>query len=224
MTNIHYNCPSCGAPLPLGGIDVASDSALCRKCGGRASFSELCAADEIASAGAMEPPRGVRVESDLAGGGVTISFRRVDRDMWFLVPFTLLWGGGSIGMIYVSQFVKSTFDLKQSLQGLPFLFVTIFLICNVMFGLFGKHEIMLRRGEGVWFCGVGKIGRARRFSYSRDAKVALRPSDKYNFQKEIGDEIVVTSRRQKFAMCAKLPNASKPFIAGVLQREIARGS
>ena len=125
--------------------------------------------------------------------------------------------------IYGSQIVKKEFDLTLSLCGLPFLIVTIVLVGSILIGFFGKHVISLRRGEGAYFFGIGKLGRTRRFTYSRDARVSLQATD-FTVNNQQRDAIVVEDRGNTFKMCAMMPDKVKPFVAGTLQREIARGS
>ena len=36
-----YNCPECGANVPLADMNVAADVALCRACGTRSRIAEL---------------------------------------------------------------------------------------------------------------------------------------------------------------------------------------
>ena len=218
-----YNCPTCGSLIPLEDINVSNDIALCRKCGKTSPFSQINNVVELANASAGKPPRGVRIESDLMSGGVTITYKRISKSVLFLIPFTLFWSGISMGGIYGTQIVKKEFDLTMSLFGLPFLIGTIVLVCSILIGLFGKHAISLRRGEGTYFFGIGKLGRTRRFTYSRDARVSLQATN-FTVNNQQSDAIVVEDRGNTFKMCAMIPDDPKPFIAGTLQREIARGS
>ena len=221
--NGQYTCLTCGAAIPLDDINVASDIALCRKCGNASAFSLIYDASGLADAGTGEPPRGVRVERDLMGGGVSIIYKRIDRSVFFLIPFTLIWSGVSIGGLYGTQLMNQSFDWKMSLFGIPFLIGTIFLVSSTLMGLFGKHTITLKRGEGTVFRGIGKLGRTRTFTYSRDARISLRPSI-IRHNNGSCDEIEVASQGKTFGMCVAIPTDPQRFIAGLLQREIARGS
>ena len=218
-----YTCLTCGATLSLNDINVAGDTALCRKCGNASAFSLISSISSLTDTGMGKPPRGVRVERDPMGGGVTITHWHISLTALFFIPFTVLWSGIPLGSIYVPQLISGTFDRSRSLLGIPFLLGTVALVCVTLTVLFGKHVITLRRGEGTAFYGIGKLGRTRRFTYSRDAKIALRPAD-------IGQgdtpttEIAVLNQGTTFGMCASIPDTPKRFIAGWLQREIARGT
>jgi hypothetical protein len=222
--NSQYTCLTCGAAIPLDDINVSGDIALCRKCGNTSAFSLVSGASGlVGSEGAGEPPRGVWVERDPMGGGVTITHKRVSPLALFFIPFTLLFGGGSFCAFYGTQLMSGTFVLSDTLAGIPFMIGAAILICVTLTVLFGKYAITLRRGEGTVFFGVGKLGRMRHFTYSRDAKISLRPSDIKRNNTPV-DEIVVLNRGDTFGMCALLPDKPKRFIAGLLQREIARGT
>ena len=220
--NTRYQCLACGAPIPLDDINVATDVALCRACGRTSAFSLLQAAVDTASS-MGEPPRGIRIERDFMGGGTTLTYKRMQPFVWILIPFTLVWSGGSMGGIYGTQILKRAFDWKMSLFGLPFLFGTVVLLTVILLGLFGKRRITLQHGSGSVFHGIGRLGRTRRFTYSRDARVSFR---KATMQRNTvpTEEIVVTGAGSTFALCATLPDEPKRFVAGWLQREIARGS
>jgi hypothetical protein len=220
--NNQYACLTCGAAIPLEDINVAGDVALCRKCGGTSAFSLISAAPGTAD-GTGEPPRGVRIERDFMGGGVTLTYKRISPVVFFLIPFTAVWSGGSLGGIYGSQILKQTFDWKMSLFGLPFLIGTVVLLGVVLMALFGKRQLTLQRGNGTVFHGIGKIGRTQRFTYSREARVSLRNS-RIQRNDVPYDEIAVINQGSTFGLFATMPDKPKRFIAGWLQREIARGS
>jgi hypothetical protein len=222
MSNV-YTCLTCGAAIPLDDINVAADVALCRKCGNTSAFSLLHASAGLSSAGTGDPPRGIRIERDFMGGGVTLTCKRISPIAFFLIPFTALWSGVSMFGIYGSQIMKRAFDWKMSLAGLPFLLGTVVLLSVILMALFGKRQITLRHGSGTVFHGVGRIGWTRRFTYSREARVAFRKTNIHH-NKVPYEEIVVTGPGTAFGLCATVPDELKRFIAGWLQREIARGS
>ncbi len=220
--NTRYLCLTCGAPIPLDDINVATDVALCRACGHTCAFSLLQAAVDTAS-NMGEPPRGIHIERDYMGGGTTLTYKRVQPYVLFLIPFTLVWSGVSMSGIYGTQILKRAFDWKMSLFGLPFLFGTVVLLTLILLALFGKHQITLQHGNGRVFHGIGPLGRTRRFTYSRDVRISFRRSN-IRHNNVTHEEIVVTGANSTFALCATLPDEPKRFIAGWLQREIARGS
>lgn len=171
-----HQCPSCGAVVPLDDIHVANDTALCRACGKSHSYAALVSLREYDDVDLSTPPKGIRRQSGAAGAQRLI-YGRVSPVAMFLVPFTCIWAGGSLGGIYGSQLASGEFDATQSLFGLPFLFGSIVLCAVTAYVTFGKTIITLARGQGTVFDGVGPFGRRRTFRYSRDTIVRLRKSD-----------------------------------------------
>ena len=215
--NAEYSCLACGTVIPLEDVNVASDVALCRKCGYASEFSLVCDISSLADEGTGEPPRGVRVERSLMGDGITIIHKRVSPLVLFFIPFTLVWSWVTLGSIYESHFRSGTLNLWQLTLEIPFLIANVVLVYLTVFGLFGKHVVTLRRDEGTIFRGIGKLGRMRRFTHSRDSRISLLQSAPQV------DEIVVLNKGGTFKMCAEIPDTPKRFIAGLIQREIARG-
>jgi hypothetical protein len=108
-----------------------------------------------------EPPRGAWYEETGFGRRIGATVRHPVAI--FLLPFTCVWSGLSMGGIYGSQFVRGEFLLLPSLLGIPFLVGTLFLIWMTALTLFGKVEVSIDRDEGRVFHGVGPLGRTRPF-------------------------------------------------------------
>src|ERR1035437_6750573 len=180
-------CPGCRSVIPLEDINVAKDIALCRSCGKTWTFSLVRSATEMGDVNLEQPPRGVRLATDY-DGTTTIRYHRISRTLIFLIPFTALWGGFSLAGIYGSQFKHGHFDLHQSLFGLPFLLGTVVLCSVIMFLLFGRWEIKLRRGEGTVFTGVGPVGWHRRFEFGPGVQVSLEKSSLRSEERRVGKE------------------------------------
>ena len=168
-------CPGCRQAIPLDDINIAKDIALCRGCGKVWTFSLIRAAQELAGVDLQKPPQGVRIVEDHRGE-TRIRYHRISRALIFLIPFTACWSGLSMFGIYGSQFKKGQFNLGESLFGLPFLIGTVVLCSIILFGLFGRWEITIRRGEGTCFVGVGPAGWRRRFTFGPQASVSLEMS------------------------------------------------
>lgn len=155
-------CPACDRPLPPEQINVRTDLALCAACGELSRVSELSAdPPEIAATADLAPPRGAwhRAGVDLQIYGATTRHAVA----FMLVPFTLVWGGGSLGGIFGTAFAKGGFHPILFLFGLPFLVGTIALTGFTALAVAGKVEVRLRGREGEVFTGVGPIGWRRRF-------------------------------------------------------------
>ena len=211
-------CPGCRNLIPLEDINVAKDIALCRSCGKTWTFSLVRSAKEMGDVNLEQPPRWVRLETDYEGT-TTIRYHRISRALIFLIPFTALWGGFSLAGIYGSQIKRGHFDLHQSLFGLPFLLGTVVLCSVIMFLLFGRWEVKLRRGEGTVFTGVGPAGWRRRFAFGPGVQVSLEQSSfEVNHQRQ--EAIVVTQSGQKLISfgAPMQPREVKVFIAAAMTR------
>jgi hypothetical protein len=157
-------CPGCGSAIQENDINVATDIALCRRCGRTFSFAEASGASRSLSPDLNAPPAGAWFERTADGfrvGATTRSWFAI-----FLVPFTCVWAGGSVGSIYGKQILSGHFNPTETLVGLPFLLGSIAMIaaCAMMIG--GKVEIRLRGDILAVFTGVGSIGWTRSYNWS----------------------------------------------------------
>lgn len=173
-----YNCPECGADVPLADMNVAADVALCRVCGTRSRIAELHeSGDDDADSRALSGPVPKHVtvvrETDGVSGRVELRYRKVSLDVLFLIPFTLAWGGFSLGAIYGTQICRHAFDWKISLFGLPFLFGTVMLVCVILNKLFACRRLVLEYGHGSYSSKVFGIGRTREFDLNRETRISI---------------------------------------------------
>jgi hypothetical protein len=157
-------CPECRAEIPLTDVNVATDLALCRRCGKNFSYAEIAAEPEI-PIDTSRPPSGAWLQRTARGFEVGASAR--SPVAFFLVPFMCLWSGLSLGGIYGRQIMRGRFDLAQSLFGLPFLLGTIVLGFVALVTLFGKTSIRVENNLATAFFGIGPIGRRRRFRWDQ---------------------------------------------------------
>jgi hypothetical protein len=218
---VAYTCPKCRSVIPLGDINVAQDMALCRRCGAATPFSVLCGMAEIPAVSLDAPPKGVRVSQDFRGE-TKITYRRTSKAVFFLVPFTLLWSGMSLGGIYGEQILRGRFDPEQSLFGLPFLIGTVILLSILAYCLFGSWKIRLSQGTGTVFTGIGPLGWTRNFSFSRDSLVTLQPGS-VKINNVTQKVICIKSSGDDFLFGATIQDDAKHFIAAVINSRIARG-
>jgi hypothetical protein len=219
---IEYKCPSCGAVISLDDVNVSKDVALCRACGQSTAFSPISGAAEINLQSLAQPPRGIRMEEE-PGGALKISYKKISPVVFFLIPFTLFWGGGSMGGIYGSQILKGKFDLHLSLFGIPFLIGTIVLFCIISYLLFGRWVITLNEGAGTVFMGVGSLGWTPRFAYDRSTVVSFRPTNiRYNNVPQKG--IAVRTGEKELVFGTPIQDDAKQFIAAaIVMRATQRG-
>ena len=169
-----YFCPKCGAEIPLSDINVSADLMLCKSCGETSSFAEAVSETSDERILLNPPPKHLRIETDPMDPErrTTITYKRISPLALFFVLFTCIWAGGSMMGIYGSQIIKRTFDLTQSLFGIPFLIGSIVLVSACLFMLFGKRVLELKGGEAKYFAGVFGIGLRKRFHYDCQTKVS----------------------------------------------------
>jgi hypothetical protein len=166
-------CPACSATIPLADVNVATDIALCRACGATHPFSALLATGDLLAGPLGDPPRFVREGHD-GQADLLLTYRKKSPALLFLIPFTALWGGLSVGMIYVKPFLTGkTPPVSELLFGLPFLFGTVVLLSIITYMLFGRWEIRVTGDEGTAFTGVGPWGFTRRFRLDRTSRITL---------------------------------------------------
>jgi hypothetical protein len=138
-------CPRCRKPIPPDQISMATATVHCPPCG------EIFAIPDLLSQ-ASEPvdlanlPKGLRYEEWAGGFRATVSQRSCV--IFFLVPFTVVWAGGSLSGIYGTQIARGKFDLGASLFGIPFLLGSLVLTGLCLFMLFGYSAVeSSRSGE-----------------------------------------------------------------------------
>jgi hypothetical protein len=216
-----YFCPSCGSAIELSSINVATDVALCRNCGTSSPFSVLSGISELSSIRLENPPKSIRVTEDIMTGTKTIRYKRLSPLLFFLIPFTCLWSGGSIWMIYGLPISKGQFDTTRLLSGLPFLAGTIVMVSIILFCFFGKGLITIHNGKGTVFVGIGKIGWTRTFSYTRQTIISLTQCAVSENGKPCMAITIQTGDR-KFRFGAAIPQATQHYLAAVLNKECRR--
>lgn len=111
------------------------------------------------------PPKGVSVLETMDGFRLVVSTRSCIA--LFLVPFTLLWAGGSLGGIYGTQIAKGRFELALSLFGIPFLLGSVFLVGLTAMAVAGRCVVELA-GER-FSVRVGALGVYRTRAVAWDA-------------------------------------------------------
>ena len=171
------SCIKCKRILEASNINVAKDTAYCPHCENLTSLSSLLDATPSKYFDVQQPVSGITVSDRGYDWSITISNRS-----WmslFLVPFTLVWAGGSLSGIYGTQIIKGEFNPGQSLFGLPFLIGSIVLITITLMSLFGQTVISSENGKSHVFIGIGILGWNRRFDWRTVDKVVETTSGQY---------------------------------------------
>jgi hypothetical protein len=176
--SVEVVCPKCQSDVPLEDVNVANDIALCRKCAYNFSFADAIEQQAIEPVDLTRPPKGVwykRTPNGFELGSTTRSAAA-----FFLVPFMMIWSGGSLGGIYGSQIAKGDFKLGMSLFGLPFLFGTILFGSFAVMTVCGKFVVRAEGREGELFIGAGSLGYRKKFRWDevKDIRIETRRGSK----------------------------------------------
>ena len=176
-----YSCPECHADVPFADINVGADVALCRSCGSRFHVIDLIEVGDEADESRLlsePPPKHVKVvrELDDVSGKVEVRYNKIDKAIFFLIPFALVWSGGSLGGIYGSQIARHAFDWRASLFGIPFLLGTILLFSIILSMLFSKRRLVLEHGHGTYSAKVFGIGKTKQFELNHETGISKEES------------------------------------------------
>jgi hypothetical protein len=208
-----FSCPVCHRPLLPEAINVQTDLALCKACGQVAKLSELPDAD-FDSAAVSQPPPGVSYQETTGGHVVRATTRHPMA--FFMVPFTLVWAGGSMTGLYGTQIATGKFNPLISLFGLPFLAGSVFLTGACLMVVCGQVEVRVSGVEGSVFAGVGPLGWRRRFNL--DEVDSIEDSGtRVNYPGSQGASIVMRGRTV-LRFGTNLSEPRRYFILNVLRR------
>jgi len=166
---MEVSCTKCKKVINNSNINVSKDTAYCPTCENLTSLSSLLESSTSKSFESSKPVSGVTVDDKGYSWTVIASNRSLMA--LFLVPFTIVWAGGSLSGIYGTQFVNGEFDLEQSLFGLPFLIGSIVLFSTTLMSIFGRTVISYDNGKALVFIGIGSLGWYRRFNWDAIDKV-----------------------------------------------------
>ena len=190
-------CPKCHAKIPANQINIVTDLAHCKACNSIIKISEVSNKNDLFDI--KNSPKGTwyeRVSSNelLLGASTRSPFA------FFIVPFMLIWSGGSLGGIYGSQILSGKFDLMISLFGIPFLIGTIIFGSYAIMTVAGKVEIELDKQGGKVFTGVGSIGFTKKFLWSEVSNIR----ETISFGKQTSSKITLEgSRKLSFGIFLK---------------------
>ncbi len=156
-------CPKCDSLIQKEKINVHTDVAQCSKCDHVFRISENLENYIDDDFSLHDTPDGTWYKSNF--NGTTIGATTRSPVAFFLVPFMIIWSGGSVGAIYGGQLISGEFDLTQSLFGIPFLLGSIFFWTFALMSIWGKVELTLNSKGGKVFTGIGNIGLVKRFMW-----------------------------------------------------------
>lgn len=157
-------CPFCKTRVPTAHVNVSTDVALCPNCDEAFSVSAAIAAGNgVDNFNIACPPAGAWFADTGANWQVGATTR--SWGAFFIVPFTCVWSGFSIGGIYGTQIANAEFNVVMSLFGIPFLVGSLILGGLSLMSICGKMTVSVAGHEGGVFTGVGSLGWTRRFDW-----------------------------------------------------------
>jgi hypothetical protein len=164
------NCPQCLTQIRKENINIATDLGQCQSCGHLFKVSENMQPTNINDGFDMnKPPKGAWVNKER--GEIVVGVSTRSAMAFFLVPFMVVWSGGSIGGIYGTQIITGEFNLILSLFGIPFILASFLFWSLALMAIWGKVELTIDKRGGKIFTGIGKIGRTKTFSWAEVAVV-----------------------------------------------------
>lgn len=186
-------CPNCQTEVSPEHMNIQTDLAKCQACHHIFKISENLEDTATDGFDIENPPKGAWLNSErhqLVIGATTRSPLA-----FFLVPFMLVWSGGSLGGIYGSQIIKGEFSLFMSLFGIPFLIGSIFFWGIALMAIWGKVEVFLTQEGGKIRTGIGAMGFSKSFRWDEISSIEERAPD-YKYGKKQKGGIVLEGKRR----------------------------
>lgn len=163
-------CPRCHAELTAENINIQSDIAQCTKCNRVFKVSEnIEDSTEENHFDIDDTVKGTWIHSTINKTVIGASTR--SPIAFFLVPFMIVWSGGSIGGLYGPQIVSGKFNLYLSLFGIPFLLGSVIFWSLALMAIWGKVEVSLDQNGGNVFTGIGRLGLNKSFEWNEVSTV-----------------------------------------------------
>lgn len=216
------NCPQCLAPIRKENINIATDLGQCQSCGHLFKISENVAIPSKANDyfDINKPPQGAWINKDRNEVVVGVSTRSFMA--FFLVPFMLVWSGGSLGGIYGSQIISGEFSLILSLFGIPFLLGSILFWSLALMAIWGKVELTIDKKGGKIFTGIGKIGRTKTFSWAEIAIIKENEVTTYRKKRSYQSTEILLEGASRLSFGSALSEPKRYYLLRALQDIMAK--
>ena len=171
------HCPRCETLIPNDNINIQADVGKCDRCEYVFKISEAISIEKWTSDrfDIQEIPKGAWLKQHMDYTIVGATTR--SPIAFFLVPFMLIWSGGSLGGIYGSQIMEGKFNLMMSLFGIPFILGSIIFWSLALMAIWGKVEVRLDQNGGRVFTGIGILGWRKSFTWNQISKVREKQSN-----------------------------------------------
>lgn len=195
------NCPKCNCEILKDNINIQTDIAYCPNCNKTFKISENVPTEFEDGFDINNPPKGTWIKKEM--NSLIIGATTRSLFAFFLVPFMIVWSGGSLGGIYGGQFFKGEFDLFLSLFGIPFLLGSILFWSLTLMSIWGKVELTLDKNGGRVFTGLGILGISKYFKWD---EISLIKENKGNtsYSESQGGKLTLEGKKKiSFALGVK---------------------
>ncbi|GAB3339238.1 hypothetical protein GCM10027429_25360 [Marivirga atlantica] len=186
-------CPNCNTDVQSQHINIQTDLAQCQSCHNIFKISEAFGNINSDGFDLNNPPKGTWIRHEM--NQIVIGATTRSPIAFFLVPFMVVWSGGSIGGIYGSQIIKGEFDPFMSLFGIPFLIGSVIFWSLALMAIWGKVELSLDKHGGKVFTGLGSIGLAKKFTWDEISTVSEK-QNALNYPGSRGSSILLEGKRR----------------------------
>ena len=159
------SCPKCGRNIETNNINLQTDVAQCIICYEVFKISESFNTPAASNFSISSPPKGAWYDKEF--DKVTVGASTRSPIAFFIVPFMIVWSGGSLGGIYGTQIASGEFSFFTSLFGLPFLIGTLIFGSLAVMSVAGKVEVVIENSVAKIFVGVGGLGWTRTFDWNK---------------------------------------------------------
>lgn len=194
-------CPNCNTEILSEHINIQTDIAQCTSCNNIFKISETISNDLDDGFDMKSPPKGAWITKGM--NNLVIGATTRSPVAFFLVPFMIVWSGGSIGGIYGTQIINGEFDAFTSLFGIPFLIGSIIFWSLALMAIWGKVELTLDKRGGQVFTGLGNIGLTKRFSWDEVSTIEEKQSN-FNYPGSQGGTLQLGGKKRiSFGMGVK---------------------
>jgi hypothetical protein len=195
------NCPKCNTEIRKENINIMTDVGQCQNCNHVFKISENLDNDIYDGFDINNPPKGTWIRREL--NQLVIGATTRSPIAFFIVPFMVVWSGGSIGGIYGSQIINGEFNPLMSLFGIPFLIGSIIFWSFALMSIWGKVEVTLDKFGGKTFTGVGSIGLTKTFTWDEISTIKENQSN-LRYPGSQGGEIQLEGKKRiSFGMGVK---------------------
>ena len=199
---MEIECPQCHTDVDNQNLNIQTDLAKCQNCNHIFKISANLDFHEPMDGFDMNnPPKGTWIRKDINQFVIGASTR--SPIAFFLVPFMIVWSGGSLGGIYGSQIINGEFDLFMSLFGIPFLMGAVIFWSLALMAIWGKVEMSLDKNGGRIFTGIGSLGLTKKFRWEEVSSVREKLSYSNRSSKQSSSIVLEGAKRVSFGIGLK---------------------